>query len=147
MTPFEWVMLLITLIFLAICVTGYVCYRIGYSDGDHNGRTSERNRQNMRRLRESRAAAVTSPASAAPPWYVKVEGVSIPGARRHRHVTAIPPQPGRLDHPAGTVRFPALITNTGEFRAAAKARTDDWIERMDADGDAYRAQIRQELAT
>jgi hypothetical protein len=144
----DWALTAVILTILAVIASMLIAYRMGYSDGWHEGRSSEHARQSVRRIRENRAAAVASPATAArPPWHITVRPASTPGTRRHAHVTAIPPQAPRLDSGPGTTRFPALLTDTGEFRALAKASTDDWISRLEADGDAYRAQIRQELTT
>jgi hypothetical protein len=128
---------------LAIIAGLFLAYRLGYGDGWHDGRASEHARQSARRIKANRAPAPARADDA--PWYVKVEAVSVPGAHRHRHVTAIPPQP-RRDSGAGTIRMPR-ITSTGEFRAIAARGTDDYIERMQAEGDIYRAQLREAMAT
>jgi hypothetical protein len=134
----------------------FIAYRLGYSDGWHAGRASEHARQSHRRLRENRAAAAV-PASprdgGAPPWYVPVAPRRIvTDGRGGPAITAygasrVPmrPQPGRTSG-AGTVQFRA-VSSTGEFRALAARGTDDYIERLEAEGDIYRAQLREAMAT
>jgi hypothetical protein len=128
---------------IAVLAAIIIAYWIGYRDGWHEGRASEHARQSRRRIKANQAAAAPRPPEDGPPWYLKIEARAVPGTTR-RHVTAIPPQP-RRDSGAGTIRMPRL-TDTGEFRAIAARGTDDYIERIQAEGDIYRAQLREAMA-
>jgi hypothetical protein len=117
----------ITLLCAAACG---ICWRIAYADGWEAGRQHERNRRNERSIRANRAQA----APAVPPQF------------RHQDApwftTVIPTRllQGGIGGPS-TVPIAHLRTDTGSFRAA----TDVFVGQMQADEEAYRQQLRQEI--
>ncbi len=117
-----------------ICACMGMCILYGqmrYHDGYHDGRQAEKDRRARRarrELRETRPAAgirAKTGTPGAPPWYVTVEArrttVAMPGISMARMTP------------------PRRATDTGELRALA-AGTDLFINRITADGDAWRKQ-------
>jgi hypothetical protein len=134
LTPEDWALIFIITTLLAAAAVCIITWKLAYADGYHAGKAAEHARQAHRRIRENRAARAreTLPLPPGPvpaPWpYMVIE----------KRTLALPVPP----HPA---RWGSLLTDTGEFRAIAKAGTDLYIDQLQAEGEAHRARIRQEL--
>jgi len=128
----DWAFIFIITTITAASGICLITWKLAYIDGYHAGKNAEQARQAQRRLRDAaraRAARETLPRSPGrEPWYVVIE----------KKTLALPVPP----HPA---RYGSLLTDTGEFRAVAKAGTDLYIDQLQRDGEAHRARIRQEL--
>jgi hypothetical protein len=157
MSTGYWALALVLSVVVLAIALGLLAWKIAYADGHEAGRQYERNRANQRRLRENRERlAATSPAAGHPPWYVTVTasriaygGISGPALARggynpYGHPQAGGPATVPLVHRHAPSR-PAVLTNTGEFRAAVVAGTDIFISDMQASEEAHRHQLRQEL--
>lgn len=140
LTTGDWAFILIVTV---IALVGVVCYfggHMAYKDGWEAGRQYEQGRQNERRLRDAaRIRAARTVPRPAPPWYTVVTasrvtygGISGPSTIPipHRHA------PSR----------PVTLTRTGEFRSAAIAGTDLYIDQMRASEENYRHTLRQEIS-
>jgi hypothetical protein len=106
-----------------------ICWRIAYADGWEAGRQHERNRRNERRIRANRAQF-----PAVPPQFRRQDAPWF--------TTVIPSRlvQGGIGGPS-TVPIAHMRTATGSFRAA----TDEFVGQMQADEEAYRRQLRQEI--
>jgi hypothetical protein len=128
----DWAFIFIIVTVIACAGCCLVMWKLAYADGYHAGKAAEQSRQAERRLRDAaraRAARETLPRSPVrEPWYVVIEKRTM-----------------RIPVPPGPARYGSLITDTGEFRAVAKAGTDLYIEDMQREGNAYRAKITEQL--
>jgi hypothetical protein len=126
----------VALIAVLAALAAWIGIRVHGRDMYEAGRQYEAGRNNERRLKEAaKARADRASPRPAPPWYTVVTpSRSVHGGIGGPSTIPIPSQRGN--------RFPAAITTTSELVRL----TDEHIARMQADEDAYRQQMRQEIS-
>ena len=129
----DWSLIFVITTIMAAAAVCLITWKLAYSDGYHDGKNAEQCRQAQRRLNaaaRARDAGRPLPRPSGQPWYVVIEKRTVP-------LVHGPIRPAAYRQ--------ALLTDTGEFRAIAKAGTDLYIEDMQREGSAYRAKITEEL--
>lgn len=134
MTTGDWAFLLLLLVIVLCTLVCALAWKMAYADGHEAGRLYERNRQNMRRIRQNRARDETTLLAAGrPPWETRVT--------RQVRTEAMLSMPVPLTAPiahVGAGRNPHVLTADGQFYAVAKVTTDRYIEQMHQAEEDYR---------
>lgn len=138
MTTGDWAFILIFLIMVLASAVCWIVHRISYADGWNECLQHQQNRRNERRIRDRARPPTTSLVGGRPPWE------SVVSVRREvstQHMMMLPaPVTEPIAHPHAPAPR-ALLTDTGSFAVS----TERFIADMQADEEAYRRQMRQEI--
>jgi len=130
-------------IIVITCLAAIACWivnRVSYADGWNDCLMQQANRRNERQITLNRAAGrppAASPAGGHPPW-ADPWAASVT-AVRVAHGGACGPSTIPISRPR--LMLPASVTTTGELERL----TDEYIERVRAEEDVFRCQMREKI--